>query len=141
LENACLKELFKENIEKDKILARTTGGIHKDDLLFIMNDTPIKPFGSQGQLKSFVLALKLAQYHYLKNRLAIKPILLLDDLFDKLDAQRVGHLLSILHQDEYGQVFITDKDKTMISALLEQISKDYAIFAIDENIPQHSEEE
>lgn len=136
-----LKFLFKENTEKDRILARTTCGVHKDDLQFLMNKAAIKPYGSQGQLKSFVLALKLAQYHYLKEKLQIKPLLLLDDLFDKLDALRVKNLLAILHKDDYGQVFITDKDKNIISELLEQISEDYTIFALNEDTPEYSEEE
>ena len=141
LSSENLKFLFKENLERDRVLVRTTCGVHKDDLQFIMNNTAIKPYGSQGQLKSFVLALKLAQYHYLKEKLQIKPLLLLDDLFDKLDAFRVKNLLAILHKEDYGQVFITDKDKNIISALLEQISEDYTIFALNEDTPEYCEEE
>lgn len=124
--------LHQESLEKDRILARTTRGVHKDDILFYMNDELLKPFGSQGQLKSFILALKLTQYQILKENNNHKPILLLDDLFDKLDKLRVEKILEILHEDIYGQVFITDKDEEDIPTFLEKISSDYYIFAINE---------
>ena len=125
-------ELMESHMEKDRILQRSTAGIHKDDLQFNMNGELLKPFGSQGQLKSFILSLKLAQYQILKQRSGKTPILILDDVFDKLDGERVSHLLQILHDQEYGQVFLTDKDEEDIPAVLEQISDDYAIFVIDE---------
>ena len=132
--------LMEKNKEKDRILARTSAGIHKDDIKFIMNDVQLKPFGSQGQLKSFILALKLAQYHILKDQSKLTPILILDDLFDKLDKHRVADLLSILHDEAYGQVFLTDKDENDIPQFLEQISDDYAIFVIHEGSLKYSKE-
>jgi DNA replication and repair protein RecF len=132
LENEGFIKLMGSNREKDRILGRTTSGIHRDDLKFYMNEQQLKPFGSQGQLKSFVLSLKLAQYHILKDQSGKTPILLLDDVFDKLDKKRVGHLLEVLHDESYGQVFLTDKDENDIPEFLRKISDDYAIFVINE---------
>ncbi len=132
--------LLEKHQEKDRILGRTTTGIHKDDMHFIMNDESLKTYGSQGQLKSFVLALKLSQFYKLKEATGKSPILLLDDLFDKLDEKRVAYLLEILHSDDFGQVFITDKDRSTIPLLLDEISTKYRIFAIHEGTLEHSEE-
>lgn len=125
-----LEVLFKESQEKDRILQRTTAGIHKDDLQFKMNDRALKTFASQGQLKSFVLALKLAQYEMLKNEKGRYPILLLDDLFDKLDDQRVKHLLELLVDGDFGQVFITDTHPQRSEELASQLASHYAKFII-----------
>ncbi|TAK42222.1 MAG: DNA replication and repair protein RecF, partial [Saprospiraceae bacterium] len=100
--------LLKQTLEKDRVLQRTTAGIHKDDLAFQLDELPLKRFASQGQLKSFVLSLKLAQYECLKQEKDVRPILLLDDLFDKLDDERVNQLIQLLVKQEFGQVFITD---------------------------------
>jgi DNA replication and repair protein RecF len=100
--------LLKKSREKDRILSRTNVGIHKDELVFSFDDNALKRFASQGQLKSFILALKLAQYEVIRQQKGIKPILLLDDIFDRLDANRVSQLLKLLSQDNFGQVFITD---------------------------------
>jgi DNA replication and repair protein RecF len=106
------QKMLVENREKDRILQRTTSGIHRDDLVFTFNDNqPAKRFASQGQLKSFLLAIKLAQYEVLRQRTSKMPILLLDDIFDKLDAERVAQLLSLLAGDNFGQLFITDTQK------------------------------
>ena len=138
LNDATFTSIMNDSKEKDRVLQRTTAGVHKDDLTFIMNDQLLKPFGSQGQLKSFILSLKLAQYRILKDKSGKTPILLLDDVFDKLDHERVGHLLKILHDQDYGQVFLTDKDEEDIPSVLEQISDDYAIFVIDEGALKYS---
>lgn len=103
------EELFKEALEKDIILERTTMGAQKDDYVFKLNDRPIKKFGSQGQQKSFILALKLAEYDYLKSLKGFNPLLLLDDIFDKLDDQRIESLVNLLtDQERFSQIFITD---------------------------------
>jgi DNA replication and repair protein RecF len=81
----------------------------------MINGFPLKKFGSQGQQKSFVIAIKLAQFEYTRNIMGFKPILLFDDIFDKLDDQRVGQLISLVSQDSFGQVFITDTQKQRIS--------------------------
>lgn len=109
----CLKDDFEDNFrksfEKDLILQRTTMGCHKDDYAFQLNGRPIKKFGSQGQQKSFIIALKLALYDFLKDKKGFSPVLLLDDLFDKLDDERIGHLVTLLSDsDRFPQLFITD---------------------------------
>jgi DNA replication and repair protein RecF len=84
-------------------------GVHKDDYLFLMNDQPLKKFGSQGQQKSFLISLRLSQFDYLSKMMGTKPILLLDDVFEKLDDNRIQKLTDLLSNDgRFGQVFITD---------------------------------
>ena len=101
-----MDQLLKLSLQQDLHMQRTTKGVHKDDLVFILNSKPVKTFGSQGQKKSFLFALKLAQFEYLKNKLKYLPILLLDDIFEKLDQERIVALLSIIKN--YGQVILTD---------------------------------
>lgn len=120
-----LSVLLKESLEKDRILQRTTVGPHKDDLNFLIDDFSLKRFASQGQLKSFVLAMKLAQFDFLKKIKNITPILLLDDIFDKLDRSRVEHLMSLLMENEFGQVFITDTHEMRIEEIIRQFGTDY----------------
>ncbi len=103
------KERFISNRKKDLILQRTEMGNHKDDFYFEMNGQPIKKFGSQGQQKSFIIALKLAEYDFLKAKKGFNPVLLLDDIFDKLDDQRIAHLVNLLSdRTRFSQFFITD---------------------------------
>lgn len=110
--------LLDKSLEKDKVLERTTVGIHRDDFVFVMNGMTLKRFASQGQRKSFVIALKLAQYQYLAENMDALPILLMDDIFDKLDRSRVRNLVQIIEQDQFGQVFITDTHPKRVSELL-----------------------
>ena len=130
LENEII-DLFNESVEKDRILQRTTVGIHKDDLQFKMNGLPLKRFASQGQLKSFILALKLTQFSILKKEKNITPILLLDDLFDKLDDKRVEHLLELLVKKDFGQVFITDTHPQRSEDFARHFGGDYEKFIIE----------
>lgn len=99
---------FKASLKKDIILQRTNIGVHKDDFRFVIDGNVLKKFGSQGQQKSFVIALKLAQYDVLKELKEYKPILLLDDIFDKLDSERILQMINIVNTPQFGQVFITD---------------------------------
>jgi DNA replication and repair protein RecF len=108
LVNADFESLLEEHRDKDRRMQHTTVGIHKDDLLFQLNEMPIKKFGSQGQQKTYLLALKLAQADYIQQQVQIAPILLLDDIYDKLDVERVKKLASIAVGSNFGQVFITD---------------------------------
>ena len=126
--------LLKESRDKDRILQRTTTGIHRDDWTFTFNDFPVKKFASQGQLKSYVLAIKLAQYELLKEQKQVQPVLLLDDIFDKLDHTRVSQLLELLVQGDFGQVFITDTDKNRIATIVDSFKVDYRKFIIKEGI-------
>lgn len=106
--------LIGRNREKDKILQRSTIGIHRDDMELEMNDLHIKSSASQGQRKSLLLALKLAQYEVIKSHLQVSPIILLDDLFDKLDRHRVAHLIELLTQEDFGQIILTDTNRTRV---------------------------
>ncbi len=126
-----LETLLQETREKDKILQRTTQGIHKDDWDFRINTFPVKKFASQGQLKSYVLALKLAQYDLLYQKKIVPPILLLDDIFDKLDNDRVKQLLTLLVQEDFGQVFITDTDENRIEKIIQLFDVDYKKFIVN----------
>jgi len=128
-----LGRLLEESLDKDRILERTTQGIHKDDLLFTIHDNmPLKKFGSQGQQKSFLIALKLAQYSFLTAQKKFKPLLLLDDIFDKLDDNRTKKLMQMVSNDEFGQIFITDTNADRIRRIFEEIERPIRIFAISE---------
>jgi DNA replication and repair protein RecF len=132
LDATAFAELMRERRSKDAALQRTTGGPHRDDLVFSMNGFPLKRVASQGQLKSFVLALKLAQYQVLQERHGLAPILLLDDIFDKLDGQRVAALLQLLLAPGYGQIFLTDTDPRRIDELVSQVSGSFTVFAVQD---------
>ncbi len=114
LNESSFEQLLKQFERKDAFSQYTNAGIHKDDLLFLIKGYPVKKFGSQGQQKSFIIALRLAQYDWLKRNLEIKPILLLDDIFDKLDRFRVQRLLDLVSSDFFGQVLVTDTDEERI---------------------------
>ena len=108
------EHLLHKNFEKDTILGYTSSGIHRDDINFIFNTGLLKHGGSQGQKKSFLLALKFAQYQSLQEKKKQSPILLLDDLFDKLDSERTKRVFDIVEGQEFGQIFITDTDKALL---------------------------
>ncbi len=120
--------LLRESTDKDRLLQFTTTGVHKDDLLLQMNSHPIKKNGSQGQQKTFLVALKLANFSYIHQHCDIKPILLLDDIFDKFDAQRVHHMIQLVASDRFGQIFITDTQRGHIKGILEQTNCEHLIF-------------
>lgn len=123
-------DLLKKAIEKDKILQYTTVGIHKDDLSFEIGNYPIKKFGSQGQQKSYLIALKLAQFQFIKQQATITPILLLDDIFDKLDENRVLQIVDLVNNDEFGQIFITDTHQERTEHIVKQSNQEYKIFEL-----------
>ncbi len=126
------EELLQAAIEKDRILQRSTVGIHKDDIQFLIGEYPLKRYASQGQLKSFVLALKLAQYRLFRQATGHAPLLLLDDIFDRLDGERVTHLVQLLLQEEFGQVFITDTDEERMTKLIGAFDVAYRKFVVRE---------
>ncbi|MCD6112147.1 MAG: DNA replication and repair protein RecF [Bacteroidales bacterium] len=130
LNDKNFEELLSENLYKDKILKYTTTGIHKDELLLKIQNYPIKKFGSQGQQKSFFIALKLAQFEHTKNIKGFKPILLFDDIFDKLDDLRVEKIINLVSNNNFGQVFITDTQKERIKKIFNSIEKEHKIFNI-----------
>lgn len=132
LNDQSMAELLLERREKDQILQRTTGGIHRDDLVFTQEGHQLRKVASQGQLKTFVLSVKLAQYHLLREQSGKQPLLLLDDIFDKLDSKRVASLLQLINQNEYGQIFISDTDPERMQQLLaSEIEADYAQFRVN----------
>ena len=130
LKNTNFKELLKDNIEKDRVLQYTSVGVHKDDLLFKINGYPIKKIGSQGQQKSFLIALKLAQFDFITKKAGLKPILLLDDIFDKLDDHRVGQLLALVNDKNFGQLFISDTHVERTENLIRKTKQSYKMFEL-----------
>lgn len=122
-----------EALDKDRLLQRSTYGPHRDDLVLMMNGQAVKKFASQGQLKSFLLAMRLAQYEVLRQKKNVAPLLLLDDIFDKLDTQRVRQLVALLISREFGQIFITDTQRERIETVVSSFSSDYRIFPMGEN--------
>ncbi len=125
-----LNLLLAKVINKDKLLQYTSVGIHKDDLLFNINAYPIKKFGSQGQQKSFLIALKLAQFDFIKKQSGNNPILLLDDIFDKLDEQRVSHIIKLVNDENFGQLFISDTHPERTENAIKQVHQSYEIFKL-----------
>ncbi|MCL2683102.1 MAG: DNA replication/repair protein RecF [Bacteroidales bacterium] len=126
-------EQLKNHRQKDRILQHTSVGIHKDDLVLLIDDFPVKKFGSQGQQKSFTLAMRLAQLEFIKHQNGYFPILLLDDIFDKLDNSRVLQLLELVGRSDFGQVFITDTDARRLEQILNQQNITFKLFDIIEN--------
>ncbi|MCG1036910.1 DNA replication/repair protein RecF [Polaribacter sargassicola] len=130
LNDFSMQDLLKDSLTKDKIIQYTTTGIHKDDLSFDIGDYPIKKFGSQGQQKSYLIALRLAQFEFIKQQSNVTPILLLDDIFDKLDENRVSQIIELVNNDEFGQIFITDTHSERTENILKQSNKPYQIFKL-----------
>lgn len=120
--------LLDQNLEKDRMLTYTSKGIHKDDLLFEMNGISMKRTASQGQQKSFLIALKLSQMNRIKELTGKTPILLLDDIFDKLDDSRVSQLIELVNQEHFGQIFITDTSRERTENVVKRINEESKIF-------------
>jgi len=125
-----LTKLLRASINKDKALQYTSIGIHKDDLHFNIEDHPIKKFGSQGQQKSFLVALKLAQFDFIKAQSGVNPILLLDDIFDKLDEQRVAQIIKLVDDENFGQLFISDTHAERTENAVKQVHQSYEVFKL-----------
>lgn len=132
LSENTLGDLLKESLNKDRAIRYTSVGIHKDDLDFRIENYPVKKFGSQGQQKSFVIAIKLAQFDYTREIKGFKPVLLFDDIFDKLDDSRVEKLIQLVSDNSFGQVFITDTQKRRIEKLFRKVKIDHKIYEIRE---------
>ena len=126
-----INTLLKNSLSKDRVSQRTSTGIHKDDIIFNMNEYPIKKIGSQGQQKSFLIALKLAQYDFISNKIGYKPIILLDDIFDKLDDKRVKQLVSFTKDGFFGQVFITDTHQKRCEDILNSTKVEFKLININ----------
>ncbi len=131
LNDNTLSELLIKNHDRDRALGYTYSGIQRDDMVVKINDNPIKRFGSWGQQKSLLIALKLSEFDMIQERKGVKPILLLDDIFDKLDMNRVEALIGLVNSPKYGQIFITDSNKTRLTTILDKVSSNYKLFNVD----------
>ena len=130
-----LLEIIQKGRQKDLIMGYSLYGIHRDDLEFFLDDYPLKREGSQGQSKTFLLALKLSQFYFLKQTCSkTTPLLLLDDIFDKLDSLRVERLVHLVSSEEFGQIFMTDTNRDHLDKILKQCKKPYKIFSVDNGI-------
>lgn len=125
-----MNQILSETQNKDLIYQYTTQGVHKDDIIFNIENQPIKKYGSQGQQKSFLIALKFAQFHIIRTTTKITPILLLDDIFDKLDAQRVQQIINLVSEDDFGQIFISDTHVERTEQIIKSVFTQYKMFEI-----------
>jgi len=130
LKDYDLLTLLNKNLDKDRALQYTSVGVHKDDLSFEISNYPIKKFGSQGQQKSFLIALKFAQFHFMKSQSGTTPILILDDIFDKLDEHRVSHIITLVNNENFGQIFISDTHADRTESVVKKIHQSYKIFKL-----------
>jgi len=130
LEDGPLIDLLQQSINKDKFTQYTNFGIHKDDLLFQIEGHPVKKFGSQGQQKSYLIALKLAQFDFIKAHIGQSPILLLDDIFDKLDESRVSQIIKLVDEENFGQIFISDTHPERTEEVVKEVHQSYKMFRL-----------
>lgn len=128
LSKASLDQILEASFDKDRVMKYTTAGIQRDDFIFTMNGHPIRRYGSQGQQKSFLVALKFAQYEIMKKKYGFAPMLLLDDVFDKLDMNRISNLLQMVASNDFGQIFITDSNKVRMSGIVDGLTRDRAYY-------------
>ncbi len=125
--------LLMNSRDKDRFMQYTTQGIHKDDLILRLNGHPLKKTGSQGQQKTFLVTLKLAQFDFIRDMNKARPILLLDDVFDKFDESRVRQIIRLVSDEHFGQIFITHTDEGKMQSILEEMNTDFRLFHIDHN--------
>lgn len=130
LDSYHLADKLKANRERDRLIGFSTNGIHKDDLEMLLEQYPIKRIGSQGQNKTFLISIKLAQFDFLKQAHDVAPILLLDDIFDKLDSDRVGRIVELVANDRFGQIFISDTNRTHLLSILNQLPQRTTVFEV-----------
>lgn len=130
LQEKSLIELLEENEDRDRRATYTNYGIHRDDLIFKLNGHSIRKYGSQGQKKSYLIALKLAQFDFIKNDTNINPILLLDDIFDKLDEMRVAQLIKLVDAQDFGQLFISDTHAERTENVIKQVHQSYKMISL-----------
>ena len=137
-----LLDIIKESRRRDRVMGYSLKGVHKDDLIMQLGDFPIKREGSQGQNKTYLIALKLAQFDFLKKTGGnTTPLLLLDDIFDKLDASRVEQIVKLVAGDSFGQIFITDTNREHLDRILHKVGSDYKIFRVEQGVVREMEAE
>ena len=139
--DASLLEVLKTSRERDRIMGYSLRGVHKDELNMLLGDFPIKREGSQGQNKTYLVALKLAQFDFLKRTGSTVPLLLLDDIFDKLDASRVEQIIKLVAGDSFGQIFITDTNREHLDRILHKVGSDYKMFRVEQGEVSEMEED
>lgn len=141
LDEGDLLTLLRESRQRDRIMGYSLKGVHKDDLVMKLGDFPIKREGSQGQNKTFLIALKLSQFEFLKRTgTQTTPIVLLDDIFDKLDASRVEQIVKLVSGDAFGQIFITDTNRDHLDSILKKIEGDYRLFEVADGVVSERKE-
>lgn len=131
LNQSSFTELLNQHLEKDRYSGYSSSGIHKDDYVFELNNQPLKKYGSQGQQKTFLISLKLAHYKFIKQKSKKTPILLLDDIYDKLDYDRISELMKAISKGEYGQVLITDTDSKRLLNFFKKEKHECFVFEIE----------
>ncbi len=131
LETHDFLEILKKNLHRDALLQRTTSGIHRDDFLFSLKGSELKRIGSQGQQKSFLIGLKLTEFQIISETKGLKPILLLDDIFDKLDDNRIHKLMKMVVQHKFGQIFITDARPARSTDILQEAEISAELFLVE----------
>lgn len=130
-QRGVLEDLLKDCLERDAALGYTTRGVHRDDLELLLDGHPVRKVGSQGQKKTFFLALKLAQFEFLSGHFGFAPILLLDDMFDKLDDERAERLIELVGRPEFEQIFITHTQKERLMEIVQRTGKPYDFFVVN----------
>ncbi|MGE4587594.1 MAG: DNA replication/repair protein RecF [Mangrovibacterium sp.] len=131
LTDDAFENLMQGNMKKDCLLQYTTAGIHKDDIRFALDEHPLKKLGSEGQKKTYLVALRLAQYDFIKQMSGLTPLLLLDDIFDKLDKHRVKQLIGLVANDHFGQIFITDTNREHLDQIIREVSEESSFFTVN----------
>ena len=140
--HGSLLEQLKESRVRDRIMGYSLKGVHKDDLTMQLGDYPIKREGSQGQNKTYLIALKLAQFDFLRRTGSNTiPLLLLDDIFDKLDASRVEQIVKLVSGDRFGQIFITDTNRDHLDKIMQKIEGEYKVFGVIDGSVNEREEQ
>ncbi len=134
LKDNQLIDLLNNNLSRDRALQHTSQGVHKDDLVLTLEDYPIKKTGSQGQQKTYLVALKLAKFSFIKKIHKFNPILLLDDIFDKFDPGRVREIINLVSEDGFGQIFITDTEREHLKDILKENTSEARVFIIKDNM-------
>lgn len=132
LTGTSMEQLLADNRERDRVMGYTTRGVHRDDIDLLLDDYSMRRTGSQGQCKTYTIALRLAQFDFLKSNTPVTPILLLDDIFDKLDAQRVERIVEVVTSDRFGQIFITDTNRTHLDHIMQRMTGDHQMFVVNE---------
>lgn len=126
-----LLDLLDASRSRDEAVGHTTAGIHRDDIEMMLNGLPVRRTASQGQCKTYLIAMRFAQYDFLNRATGVHPLLLLDDIFDRLDANRVGRIVKIVSGEEFGQTFITDTNLSHLDSIISQVKGDHRLFRVD----------